>query len=241
MILRPWEDRQPVPELEMADWIQVPAGTFFMGTGPEERLQDPNSAIERPRHKVTLTAFRMLRHEVTHGELRRLFPDHPGEADMPVSDVDWYTAYVYAAWLGGRLPTEAEWEYAARAGCAVEYCDRNGSQTTLERVAWYRGNAIDRVTLSSSPRPVMGKEPSPWGLYDMFGNVREWTADWHGSYAAEAQVRPRGPMSGERRIVRGGDYWHGSGRSRAGYRDTRPPGDTVASIGFRVVLPPLME
>ena len=225
------------PPIETEDWILVPAGTFAMGTGPEERLEDPTSADERPRHPVTLGAFRILRHEVTHGEFRRLFPDHDGREDLPASHVDWYTAYVYAAWLGGRLPTEAEWEYAARAGCAELYCDRHGEPTTVDRVAWYRSNVIDRVTFAASPKAVMGKEPNPWGLYDVFGNVREWTADWYGPYSADPQVDPKGPPSGQRRVIRGGDYWHGSRRSRARFRDTRPPGDAVASIGFRVVLP----
>ena len=136
----------------------------------------------------------MQRHEVTNAEYRRLVPDyHPdGDDDLPVALVTWYAAYTYAAWLGGRLPTEAEWEYAARAGCPYAYCTRDGRKTTVDAVAWTLRNSRDASTIESAPRPVMQREPNPWGLYDLLGNLWEWTADWHGKYRDGSQHDPWG-------------------------------------------------
>ncbi len=227
-ILAPLREARPPPPPEDEDWVEVPAGSFEMGS-PD----GVGFSREQPRHRVTLDGFRLLRHEVTNQELRRLLPEHDPEApdELPAVDVSWYTAYAYAAWLGGRLPTEAEWEYAARAGCEAEYCDRHGQPTTLDAVAFYRENSGLRLY------PGKQKEPNPWGLYDMHGNAWEWAADWYSSYSPRPKRNPWGPPSGGLRVVRGGGFVNSAGRARSAYRFIWVPRYEIRVRGFRVLLP----
>jgi formylglycine-generating enzyme required for sulfatase activity len=186
---------------------------------------------ERPKHTVTLSPFRLLVRPVTNGECRRLVTGSTGDDDLPAVRVTWYQAYAYAAWLGGRLPTEAEWEYAARAGSRHAYCDRHGSPATLEKVGWYGGNSGGKL------HPVQQLEPNPWGLFDMYGNVWEWVADWFGTYSAEPQNNPWGPLSGDGRVMRGGGFWNDADGARAACRNMGDPGFVGGGRGFRVVIP----
>ena len=237
--------RQP-PAIAAHDpsWIRVPAGTFLMGSPEGE-----GRANERPQHRVTVSAFRLQRHETTNAEYRPLLralstfetslvPAH-GSDDLPAAASSWYEAYTYAAWLGGRLPTEAEWEYAARAGCPYPYCRRDGSEAIADEVAWSVANSVDPVTGATILRPVMQLEPNRWGLFDMLGNRWEWTADWHGEYPATARDDPWGPPNdrGGWRTYRGGSYRYSEFRSRPAYRSRGAPGDPLAYQGLRVVIP----
>lgn len=241
-LLRPLRRQRPPPappEAGNPRWIDVPGGRFVMGSTTD--AGDEETRAEHPSHGVTLDAFRMLAHEVSRQELRRLAPRHPGAAAgespaaLPAAGVDWYTAYTYAAWLGGRLPTEAEWEYAARAGCGFEICDRSAAPAPLAAVGWYRGNAPDpRACL----QPVAQLEPNPWGFYDLLGNAWEWTADWFGAYAGEPQRNPWGPTRGTHRAMRGGGCWDAAGRLRPASRFGWEPDKPFPFLGFRVVLPP---
>ncbi len=211
----------PTPYVEEEDWQPIDGGSFVRVVG-------------KAREEVKLSRFWMLRHEVTNQELRRLVDDHSGGDDLPAVDVSWYTAYAYAAWLGGRLPTEAEWEYAARAGCPSDYCIQEGDQikeVCLDVVGWYGGNS------GVSLHPVKKLKPNPWGLYDMYGNAWEWVADWHAEYPDGLQVEPWGPPSGVNRVVCGGGYGNSALSARAASRDGDPPGIVSVSLGFRVVLP----
>ena len=203
-----------------------------MGTGPGEDGEDQ----ERPRHEVTLSAFRMLRHEVTNDQYRRLKPDHPGRGDLPVAGITWYEGYAYAAWLGGRLPTEAEWEYAARAGCLHTFCDRNGQETTVDAVARTMRNSRDPTTLELTAWPVMQLEPNPWGFYDMLGNIWEWTADRFGAYPSDPQVDPW-TVSGTQGIVRAGCFGSAVIESRPARRQSIPPDVSIYFCGCRPVFP----
>ena len=217
-LLEPLRKERPPPAIAGGAWAPVAGGSFDMGESNES-------------HAVTVSPFRMPAHPVTNRELRQLVPEHSGDDDLPAVEVSWYRAYAYAAWLGGRLPTEAEWEYAARAGCPHDYCDRHGNKTMLDKVGWYARNS------GGTFHSVMQLEPNPWGLYDMYGNAWEWVVDWYGNYPDEPQVDPWGPPSGENRVVRGGSFGNLAENARAADRNRTSPVNEWSSVGFRVVLP----
>ncbi len=218
-----------VADEELNKRIRVSAGWFQMGSPVGEGEKD-----EHPRHRVELSAFFIQHHEVTNKEYRRFDPTHMprAPADHPVVEASWYNATAYAFWLGGRLPTEAEWEYAAGAGCPHDYCDQRGKKTELEKVGWYDKNSNMKL------HPVMKREPNPWGLYDMYGNAWEWVGDWYGSaYFAESQSDPSGPPSGEARVIRGGSSWDRAQTMRVASRSRGAPRSKAPFLGFRVVFP----
>lgn len=242
-ILRPLRAAHPpppTPERDDPAWSELPAGTFQMGLDPGD-APDGDPFEESPAHTVTISAFRIMTHEVTFGEYRRLVPDSPFREPpaWPAGYISWYDAYTYAAWLGGRLPTEAEWEYAARAGCQYASCKADGSEAELGEVAWWTGNSVDARTREPSRKPVGLLEANPWGLYDIYGNVHEWTADWAGPYAGTAETNPAGPPSapGQLRIFRGGCALYSPTPIGASRRGAHGPGAKIPQIGFRVVLP----
>jgi formylglycine-generating enzyme required for sulfatase activity len=188
---------------------------------------------EKPAHTVTISkGFWMGQTEVTVGAYKRFvsggggpLPSGNSSDEQPVVNVTWNDAVAFCRWSGGRLPTEAEWEYAARAGTAgARYGD-------LDAIAWYEGNSGKRV------HAVGQKAPNAYRLYDMLGNVWEWVADWFGDeyYGASEPRDPRGPPSGESRVVRGGSWldlaWDARVSSRGWYR----PGDWKFNLGFRCV------
>ena len=220
-------------------WPRIEAGVYLVGS--PEGVGDPD---ERPRHRVEITRpYRMLAVPVTKAMYAAFDPEHPGVqdplmADHPVVGVTWYQASAFAAWLGGRLPTEAEWEIAARAGTKTAYWSGDGEED-LEEVGWYSKNS-GGTTHRVAELPV-----NPWGLYDVHGNVWEWTADWFDSseYArrvegeGEPVVDPQGPPRGGDRVIRGGSYGHGAGNARSAYRGLGDPGNGGVLLGFRVLLP----
>jgi formylglycine-generating enzyme required for sulfatase activity len=215
-----------LPERVELDLVDIPGGTFVMG---EERgfTGVPNT----PPHPVTLAAFRLGRTTVTTAQYQRFAPDHtcPGGPDHPVTEVSWYEALLYAAWLGGGLPTEAEWEYACRAGTTTAWSFGDDEKRLAEH-AWYNENA-DHQT-----HPVAQKRPNPWGLYDMHGNVWEWCQDDCRTYTADAATHPIGDPHGWR-AVRGGSRWNDAGGCRSACRVRRRPRDRYVVWGFRVRLP----
>ncbi len=245
-VLRPLRRKHPPPPEPAAGrpdpddphWADIPAGIFWMGAGPDEGRDAPDMQDEYPRHQVTLSAFRMMTHEVTNAEYRRLFPDHEGEDDLPAVRMTWYEAYTYAAWLGGRLPTESEWEYVARAGCGHAYCKRDGSRATLDEVAWWVGNAADLETGEPSVKPVMQLEPNPWRLWDVYGNVREWTATWVGAYPDALERDPPGPTdtSLDFRTIRGGCVSKAKESVIASGRGVAAPDTRSICAGLRVAI-----
>ncbi len=224
------------PELDAADWANIPAGRFMMGSGNGEAGRDPDEKL----HPVEISEFRMLKHEVTNAELRRFHPAHRGPDDHPATNVSWFGAVSYAAWLGGRLPTEAEWEYAARAGTTTRYWSGD-EEEDLARVGWYEGNS------DSVLHPVGQKPANAWGLHDVHGNAREWVADWFGEYPVardplardpdEAQIDPWGPPDGVARVIRGGSSLDPAANARAADRDGMNPEPWHQGLGFRVVIP----
>ncbi|MCK6504090.1 SUMF1/EgtB/PvdO family nonheme iron enzyme [Myxococcota bacterium] len=218
-----------LPAVDLVPTCRIPAGAFDMG-GPD----GVGGSDERPRHRVRIgRPFRLGRTPVTAGQYRAFDPAvGPGPDDLPVVGVDWYEARLYCVWLGGRLPTEAEWEYACRAGTTTAWWSGD-SEADLARVGWYDQNS--GMTL----HPVGGKPANPWGLHDLHGNVWEWCADGPRPYSPEPQVDPVGPTpaAGGRRVVRGGSAWDFAFRSRSAFRSVGHPWLRNGLVGFRVALP----
>ena len=214
------------PSPEEPEWRRIPGGTFTMGSPDGFGGSD-----EHPAHEVTVSPFHVLEREVTVGEFRRLWSQRSGDPREPVTGVTWYQAYAYAAWVGGRLPTEAEWEYAARAQCGFDYCDDKRNEIEIGDAAWYVENSGEKL------HPPCEKKRNQFGLCDMYGNAWEWVVDWYDAYSAESVTDPWGPPRGEGRVIRGGGFSLTAYGTRAAYRDWRDPWDEIRFLGFRVVLP----
>jgi formylglycine-generating enzyme required for sulfatase activity len=202
----------------------IPPGKFTSGCSPGD--QDCY-ADEYPTRKITLTrGFWLGETEVTQAAYERITGDNPSifqGPDLPVDMVTWNDADYYCGQIGGRLPTEAEWEYAARAGTTgPRYGD-------LDQIAWYWGNS------KFSTHPVGQKKPNAFGLYDMLGNVVEWTHTWYTVQISQETINPTGPSLAEFRSLKGGGWWDDPDLVRASYRSRIEPGDTDYNIGFRCV------
>ena len=156
------------------------------------------------------------------------------DGNTPMIYVTWYGAKAYADWVGGSLPTEAQWEYACRAGTTTTY-SFGGDAAGLGDYAWYLENSVS----IKGPSPVGTKKPNPWGLYDMHGNVWEWCSDWYGSdYYSEPSASgtdPTGPASGSDRVLRGGCWDYSAWHCRSAYRGSANPVIVYVYYGFRVV------
>jgi formylglycine-generating enzyme required for sulfatase activity len=182
----------------------------FVLCEPEEFMMgavegDPRAArIELPSHAVRLSAYWLQSTPVTIAQYRLFDPDHdcPGSDDCPVTRVTWYDAWAFSLWIGGMLPTEAQWECACRAGAPIVAgcCDLS----ELTKHAWYKENSGGRY------HPVATRLPNAWGLYDMQGNVWEWCGDWFAPYPNPSSdgpiVDPLGPPTGKHRVRRGGSW-----------------------------------
>lgn len=197
-------------------WVRIPGGSFAMGCSPGDKACEMD---ETPVLQKTVAAFSLMKHEVTQGQYRTVTGKNPSHFsfcgdDCPVENVNWHDARAFCENIGGRLPTEAEWEYAARAGNATA---RYGKP---DDIAWYGKNSR-RTT-----HPVGKKQPNAWGLYDMLGNVWEWVED---CYA----VRPGGPADCGNRVFRGSSWFIGEAYLRASNRGQYDPSYTYNYIGFR--------
>jgi formylglycine-generating enzyme required for sulfatase activity/predicted Ser/Thr protein kinase len=228
-----------VNQIDGQRFLWIPGGTFLMGCSPgDAECYDD----EKPAHEVTLSrGFWMGESPVTEGAYKRYaeakgqsmpVPLHldlqettAGDENLPAASVTWDEAASYCKWAGGRLPTEAEWEYAARAGATGA---RYGN---LDDIAWCRSN-------SAGPTPVGLKQPNGFGLSDMLGNVWEWTADWYGEeyYKAGEKIDPQGPPKGTTRTLRGGSWYDYPRSARASGRNRLGPGYRYDVIGFRCVM-----
>jgi formylglycine-generating enzyme required for sulfatase activity len=191
------------------NYVFIPAGEFMMGRSPgDNECQDD----EKPARKVTITTgFRMGQTPVTQEAYERVMgknPSHFKGAQLPVETVSWEDAQIYCQAVGMRLPTESEWEHAARAGTTGS---RYGD---IDQIAWYRANS------GSKTHEVAQKQPNAWGLYDMLGNVWEWTSD---NYDETFKV------------VRGGSWYNDTGYVRVSYRNWVVPTYRYVYFGFRCV------
>jgi formylglycine-generating enzyme required for sulfatase activity len=208
----------------------VPADAFMMGCSQAENEYGED---EQPAHQVTLKSYLMSVAETTNEQYAACVQVGActasncasavqwNGATQPVVCVDWNQAAAYCRWIGGRLPTEAEWENAALAGTTGP---RYGP---LDDIAWYSSNS------GGVTHPVGQKQPNAWGLYDMLGNVWEWTADWYDNYQSSASNNPQGPSSGTARVLRGGSWGCSPSDVRASRRGSDRPNDWGDNIGFR--------
>lgn len=231
-----------VPGLDLAlVWIEP--GSFVMGSPPEERRHK----AEGPQTQVTLSkGFWLGRTEVTQRQYESLMGINPSTfkavgPDAPVERVSWVDAVKFGEVLTEReraagrlpegykytLPTEAQWEYACRAGTSGDYA---GDQTQM---AWYDDNS------GATTHPVALKQPNEWGLYDMSGNVLEWCFDWYDSYPGGKVTDPRGPRHGHYRIARGGSWRAEMHVGRSPSRAGGSSGRLDYTIGFRIALCPV--
>ena len=221
----------------MFKMVRVTGGTFMMGATPEQG--ENTSDKEKPVHQVTLSSFSISQTEVTQELWDAVMGTNPsyhtGDMQCPVECVSWNDCQAFIAQLNQltgeqfRLPTEAEWEFAARGGNKSQGTRYAGSNN-IDDIAWYNANS------SNTTHPVALKAPNELGLFDMTGNVWEWCNDWYKRYTAEAQTDPTGPETGNNRVLRGG-CWNGdTNYNRISYRDNFTPTGSNSSGGLRLAL-----
>ena len=234
-----WRVRDTGTQMEM---MLIPPGTFQMGCIMGSN-QHECSLKEQPFHQVTLTnAFYMGRYEVTQSQwvakmgknpsLYVAVNGYPGSDARPVERVSWTTIQDYLGATGMRLPTEAEWEYACRAGTKTPFYNGSTDDNMVGALAWYVPNSRGQT------HAVGGKAANGFGLHDMLGNVSEWVNDWFGAYPSSDQTNPTGPAKGLSRVFRGGSWYPQPEDPRSSSRDFVAPGITMASVGFRVARTP---
>ncbi len=208
------------------EFVDIPAGTFLMGSpSSEEGRKD-----DEIQHKVTLSDYKMSKYVVTIDQYT-MFCEVTGRAkprifkrgNYPVTQVTWYDANAFAEWMGCRLPTEAEFEYAARANTTTPF---------------YTGDCLtsDQANFNGSkPLPVRSFPPNEFGLYDMHGNICEWCSDWYGEYNLKETLNPKGPDTGKLKVLRGGGWLESASECRSACRNSVPAGNRGAGISFRLV------
>ncbi|MCY2926915.1 MAG: formylglycine-generating enzyme family protein [Planctomycetota bacterium] len=218
--------------------VLVPAGKFLMGSPEGEKDRNPD---EGPQHEVTLSKpFYVGVCEVTQLQYQAVMGKNPAESkshDVPVVSVSWNDAAEFCVKASAKtgkavsLPTEAQWEYACRAGGKTRFCcgDDNGGEAMCE-YAWCARNT------GGVTRPGGQKKPNAWGLYDMHGNVWEWCSDWYAPYAGVAAVDPKGPDSGTHRVLRGGSWDSDPPECRSASRLWILPADRSVGYGFRIAV-----
>ena len=225
--------------------VLIPSGSYWMGCN--RAVDDECASDESPYHEVTLSGYYIDKTEVTQSEYKKCVDagecdtpscdwDPTGTPNRPVACVDWTQAGEYCAWAGKRLPTEAEWEKAARGTDGRKYPWGNEDATCEYAVM---DDGTDNGCGTDSTWEVCSKSPagdSPYGLCDMAGNVWEWVSDWYdfGYYTNSPASNPTGPVSGSGRVIRGGSFYtHDDADLRASNRDDYDPSDVLDDLGFR--------
>ncbi len=228
--------------------VSIPGGSFQMGS-------EDGEIYEQPVHTVSISPFYMSMTEITQEQYTSVIGSNPSPAsfigdDLPVLSISWYMAaefcnrmsdlygyercYDETTWEcdfsknGYRLPTEAEWEYACRAGTTTEYYTGD-TESDLDEAGWYENNS------GREPHVVGLKTPNSFGLYDMHGNVWEWCNDFPGAYSQESSTNPTGPDSGDRRVLRGASSWNDYLMARSAWRNNEPPDRDNWDLGIRIV------
>jgi formylglycine-generating enzyme required for sulfatase activity len=245
----PWRVRDNATNIEM---VLIPPGSFNMGCSASNAYGCYSA--ENPVHAVTLTnAFYMGRYEVTQAQWTARMGSNPSGfqaasaevpaaqvPNRPVERVSWTTIQGFLSATGMRLPTEAEWEYAYRAGTTTAFhgwpaqTAGTNNDTLVGNIAWFSSNS------NSQTRPVGGKAPNGFGLHDMSGNVFEWVNDWYSAtyYASSPSTNPPGPATGSLRVLRGGSWYHVADALRSSNRVGKSPGGPDSRYGFRVARAP---
>ncbi|MDR1952573.1 MAG: formylglycine-generating enzyme family protein [Elusimicrobiota bacterium] len=243
----------PLTAQSNQDMVFVKGGTFTMGSPPSERMRGGN---EGPQHEVTVSDFYLGKYEVTQKEYLAVMGTNPSAHkgdNLPVESITWYEAIQYCnalsikegltpvytirgatvtwnhAFNGYRLPTEAEWEYAAKGGNKDAVTFLYAGSNNADTVGWHSGN-------SSESRPVGSKAPNGLGLYDMSGNVGEMCWDFHGPYDAAPQTNPAGAPTGVYHVGRGGCWYYDAQYLRASFRAYIEPETRYHMVGFRIAL-----
>jgi len=214
--------------------VKIPAGCFQMGGAEEDN--------EQPVHQVCLDEFYLGKYEVMQKEWRAVMDSNPslfmGSGRLPVDNISWEEAREFVRRLNARdntlhyrLPTEAEWEYAARAGTAHEHYWNDADPG---KFAWYDENAGDKT------HPVGEKQANAFGLHDMAGNLWEWVADWYGEnyYGDSPKKNPQGPETGDTKVLRGGSWFYDDFALRSALRESNRPGTKYNYFGLRVAADP---
>jgi formylglycine-generating enzyme required for sulfatase activity len=215
------------------EFVLIQPGSFSMGTANHDY-------DEKPVHQVTLTQpFYLGKYEVTQAQWEKVMganPSHFKGAKLPVDNVSWDDCQLFLAALRKKvgkkfaLPTEAQWEYACRAGTTTEFSSGH-DEALVSDYAWHSGNS------NLTTHPVGEKKPNPWGLYDMHGNVYEWCADWYAeAYPGGDAVDPVGPTSGDRRVIRGGAWLYVLDNHRSSDRGFSPPDYRSDEYGLRCAM-----
>jgi uncharacterized protein (TIGR02996 family) len=219
--------------------VLLPPGSFLMGS---EKPAGQGLPSHGPKHLVTLTkGFYIAIVPVTQAQWRPVLDRLPGGCsfkgdDMPAHGVSWQDCQRFCEKLSNkigrsvRLPSEAEWEYACRAGTTTMYCFGNEAKY-LSGYAWFGNNV-------SGPQPVGQKKGNLWGLFDMHGNITEWCRDWFsdGYDSTEPRIDPAGPQKGTMRLLRGGAWYSQADLCRSPHRARNAPGESYHGYGFRVVM-----
>jgi len=212
----------------------IPAGEFEMGS-------NDGDASEKPIHRVKISeTFYIGKYTVTQAQYEKVVGINPSSSkgeNLPVERVSYFDAEEFCRKAGKltgnsvRLPTEAEWEYACRAGTKTKF-NAGDDDAALEQVGWFKGNSDEKT------HPVGLKKPNAWGLYDMHGNVWQWCMDWYGEdyYLKSETENPLGPARSIHRVIRGGAFVARPGSCRSAFRSNREPGICSSSCGFRVVI-----
>ncbi len=231
------------------EFVKVPAGSFMMGSPAVEKGRDSDEKL----HKVTIKSpFFIQTTEVTVDQWRAVMGKRPLGANhggnLPVVKLSWNDSSRFIARLNARgqgsyrLPTEAEWEYACRAGSQTAFwwgddidCTHalyaNNSQGVNECGPYASNLGIP----AGSPAPVKTFPPNPWGIFDMHGNTWEWCSDWYGAYSGEDSVDPQGPAEGSRRVRRGGSWFKYGNLCRSANRNFAHPASRYSTVGFRLI------
>ena len=230
-------------DLAKTEMVFVQGGTFTMGCNKEQGTDCYDN--EKPVHQVTLSDYYIGKFEVTQGLWKKVMGKNPSNfkncgEDCPVESVSWDDCQTFISKLNQltgkkyRLPTEAEWEYAARGGWDVagnfQLQTKYAGSNDLYEVAWYDGNSDGKT------HTVGTKKPNALGIYDMSGNVWEWCNDWYGAYSNKAVTNPQGAKSGSARVFRGGG-WYGGGYGRVSDRNIYDPSGSNSNLGLRLVSP----